>query len=215
MEGLTFIKNTAIIIISYLFGAAPFCYLIAKIHSGKDLRKIGERNPGSMNLMFNVSKSLGILGGFLDFLKGFIAYFISYRISNSLPVAVLAGSAAVLGHNYSPYLKFSGGKGMATTIGVLFAANPFSVIAFGVVNIGMLFILKNIIWSIILGILGASIFIYIFDRSGIFLILLLLLLIIVIPKYMTFSKEILEDFKINRSTSVKDLLYEEKKYNKP
>ena len=214
MDVNSFMQNLAIIMVAYLFGAIPFCYLIARIHSGKDLRKIGERNPGSVNLMFNVSKSLGVVGGILDFLKGFAAYLVSYMISGSLAVAVLASSAAVLGHNYSPYLKFSGGKGMATTIGVLFAANPFSILAFGILFIAFLLVSKNIIWSIMLSISGACLFIYFFERSGAFLLLLLLLLFIVIPKYTAFSRKFWVSFKIDRSIPLKDLLYEKEKFNK-
>ncbi len=214
MESLNILSNMAVIAAAYLAGGIPFCYLIAKFVSGKDLRKIGEKNPGSVNLMFNVSKTLCVLGGILDFAKGFLAYYLSLRITDSQTIAVLAGSGAVLGHNYSPYLKLRGGKGMATTLGVLFAANPFSIVTFGALFISFLFLFKNIIWSILFSMAGACIFIYLLDRSPLYLVLMVLLAIMVIPKYTTFSRHFWKDFTINRGMSLKDLLYEKDKYNK-
>jgi acyl phosphate:glycerol-3-phosphate acyltransferase len=213
MDILGLLKNTGIIIASYLIGAIPFCFLIAKLHSGKDLRKIGEKNPGSVNLMLNVSKTLGIFGGFLDFLKGLLAFWVPYRVTGSLSVAVVAASGAVLGHNYSPYLGFGGGKGMATSIGVLFGAHPYSLIAFAVSGAIAIIALKNIIWTIVASIIGANVFLYFFAGSRAFLLLCLLLIAIVIPKYVVFTKkEVLNDLRINRKASLRDLFYEDKKY---
>ncbi len=209
MDSLPLIRNAAILVVSYLIGAIPFCNLIAKIHSGKDLRKIGEKNPGSVNLMVNVSKAWGVIGGILDFLKGAIAYFFAFIISGSFTIAVLAGVAAILGHNYSPYLKFSGGKGMSTTVGVFFAANPFSILVFGAVFLLFLVLLKNIIWGIITAMLGASIFIYLLAGSNAFLLMFVLMVLAVIPKYMTFSKKVFKDFRVRRDISLKDLMYEQ------
>src|SRR4030065_160732 len=76
-----FFRNIGFIVICYLIGAIPFCNIIAKIHSDKDLRKIGDRNPGGWNLVFNVSKYWGFLGIILDVLKGFLSYFLVLRIT--------------------------------------------------------------------------------------------------------------------------------------
>ena len=82
MGNLEFYRNIGIIIICYFIGAIPFCNIIAKIHSNKDLRRIGDKNPGGWNLVFNVSKFWGFFGAILDVLKGFFSYFLVLRITN-------------------------------------------------------------------------------------------------------------------------------------
>ena len=198
-------KNIGIIALCYFFGAIPFCYVIAKIHSSKDLTKIGDKNPGGWNLIFNISRTWGIVGLLLDFSKGFLSYFIALKITNVELIAILAGCAAVAGHNYSPYLKFSGGKGVAATLGVLLAINPLTILAYGVGIIAALFLLRNMIWGVVLGIATSSVFLWILRDSSIYLILAVLLIIIVIPKYINHSISFSYNFKIRKEKNIKDL----------
>ncbi len=202
---LEFIRNTGLIIICYFIGAIPFCNVIAKIHSKKDLRKIGDKNPGGWNLVFNVSKFWGVLGIIFDILKGFLSYFIILRITGSEMVAMLAGCAAVAGHNYSPYMKLTGGKGLASTIGFLIAANPFTILAFGSGILLSIFITKNMIWSVISAIVFSGVFLYLLKNSSLYLIMALLLLIIIIPKYINHSITIAHNFKFRKEKTLKDL----------
>lgn len=198
-------KNVAIIIFCYFLGAIPFCYIIGKIHSKKDLTKIGDKNPGGWNLIFNVSKFWGIIGSLLDFSKGFISYFITYKFTNIEIISILAGCAAVAGHNYSPYLKFSGGRGLAATLGVLLAVSPLSLAAFAVGIISALFLIKNMIWGVVSGIATSCIFLWILNSSSLYLVLAIILLVIIIPKYINYSENILYNFKIRKEKSLKDL----------
>ena len=199
------IKNIGIMTACYLFGAIPFCYIIGKIKSGKKLTEIGDRNPGGWNLLFNVSKLRGILGIFLDIAKGYISYFIALRLSNIELMAILAGSLAVAGHNYSPYLKFKGGKGIATTIGLFLAIHPISIIAFAVGILSGLFLIRNMIWGVMLGILATSIFLYLFKSSPIYLVLAGLLLIIMVPKQINYTLKFFCNFKFYKEKELKDL----------
>jgi len=205
MGSLELFKNIGLVITCYFIGAIPFCNIIAKIHSNKDLRKIGDRNPGGWNLVFNVSKFWGSLGIILDVLKGFLPYFLVLRITGIEIVAILAGCAAVAGHNYSAYLKFSGGRGIATTLGFLLAINPLTIIAFGIGMLSALFSIKNMIWGVISGIVASSIFLWLFKSSPIYLILGILLIIIIIPKYINRSITIPHNFKFRKEKSLKDL----------
>ena len=200
-----FFRNIGLIVICYLIGAIPFCNIIAKIHSDKDLRKIGDRNPGGWNLVFNVSKYWGIAGIILDVLKGYMSYFLVLRITGIEIVAVLAGCAAVVGHNYSPYLRLSGGKGIATTLGFLLAVHPLTILAFAIGILSALFLIRNMIWAVVSGIIASSIFLWLFKDSSIYLIMGLILFVIIIPKYINHSIRISQNFKFRKEKTVKDL----------
>ncbi|GAG92828.1 unnamed protein product, partial [marine sediment metagenome] len=120
-------------------------------------------------------------------------------------VAIIAGCAAVAGHNYSPYLKFSGGKGQATTLGLILAIHPLAIIAYGIGIVSALFLIRNMIWGIISGIATSSIFLWLFKSSLIYLFLAILLLIIIIPKYINRSISISHNFRFRKEKRVKDL----------
>src|SRR4030065_433442 len=162
--------------------------IIAGIHSSKDLREVGDKNPGGWNLVFNVSKYWGALGILFDLLKGFLPYFLILRITGMEIVAILAGCAAVAGHNYSPYLKLYGGKGIATTMGFFIAISPFTILAFAIGILLAIFLIKNMIWSVISAIVFSGIFLWLFKDSVLYLIMVVLLLIIIIPKCINRSK---------------------------
>ncbi|MCL4377537.1 MAG: glycerol-3-phosphate acyltransferase [Actinobacteria bacterium] len=202
---LEILKFTVFIIISYLIGAIPFCYIIGRFLSGKKLTEIGDKNPGSWNLIFNVSRFWGIIGAFLDVAKGYFAYFLVLKFTGSELTAILAGCAAVAGHDYSPYLKFSGGKGIATALGFLLAVNPLTIPAFAAGILTGLFVIRNMLWSIVLGILTSCIFMWIFKDSAVFLILAILLILIMVPKQINRSSNFLTNFKFHKEASVKDL----------
>ena len=205
MSNLELYKNIGLILICYLVGSIPFCNIIAKIHSNKDLRKIGDRNPGAWNLVFNVSKFWGILGIILDVSKGFFSYFLILRITGIDTAALLAGCAAVAGHNYSPYQKFSGGKGVAATLGFMCAIHPLAVVAYGIGIVPALFLIRNMIWGIISAIATTSIFLWLFKGSPVYLIMGALLIIIAVPKYINRSIRISQNFKFRKEKSAKDL----------
>jgi glycerol-3-phosphate acyltransferase PlsY len=205
MSNLELYRNIGLIVICYFMGAIPFCNIIAKIHSNKDLRKIGDRNPGGWNLVFNVSKIWGVTGIILDVLKGTLSYFLVLRITGMDMAALLAGCAAVAGHNYSPYLKFSGGKGVAATLGFLCAVHPLAVVAYGIGIVPALFLIRNMIWGIISAITAASIFLWLFKGSYLYLIMGALLIIISVPKYINRSISLSQNFKFRKEKSTKDL----------
>ncbi len=109
----------SIFLIAFFIGAVPFGLILAKI-LGQDLRQVGSGNTGAANLA-RVSKSLGALGVILDALKPLIAFWLigQFCLIDEQEKIIIA-CASVLGHCYSPYLKFKGGKGIATAFGTLF-----------------------------------------------------------------------------------------------
>jgi glycerol-3-phosphate acyltransferase PlsY len=107
------------LIITYLLGSIPFGLIISKFF-GKDIRKEGSGNIGATNVTRVLGKKAGFLVLILDMLKGFLPIYIAKYIFDTKLVSLLA-IASVIGHCFSIFLKFKGGKGVATAIGVLLA----------------------------------------------------------------------------------------------
>jgi len=110
---------TILTIIAYLLGAIPFGLLVAKLH-GVDIRSKGSGNIGATNVLRVIGKGWGIFTFVLDALKGFIPAFVFPRLANlDNEWGVLFVLAAIIGHTFPVYLKFKGGKGVATSAGML------------------------------------------------------------------------------------------------
>ena len=126
-----------LIIAAYLFGSIPFGLIIAGAH-GKNLRSIGSGNIGATNLSRALGKKWGYFCFFLDALKGFIPMLVASRFISSPPgIAELflwlaVGIAAVSGHIFPIYIKFKGGKGVATSFGVALGLWPYYTICAGI-----------------------------------------------------------------------------------
>ena len=135
-----------IAVLSYLLGSIPFAYLIVKYATGGDLRKMGTGNIGAMNSYDETKKRwIGITIFILDFVKGIVAVLISRQLLNTFPAIGLSAVFAVAGHNFSVYLKFKGGRGLATSAGVMMLINPAFVLIWCLLYImSYKIILKNI-----------------------------------------------------------------------
>lgn len=199
------LKIIGIIVLSYLVGAVPFCNLIAMATRKKDLTKIGDKNPGGWNLVFNVSKIWGIIGILLDMAKGYFSYFLAYMFTGNLMIAILAGCAAVAGHNYSPYLKFRGGKGLATMGGTVVAVTPLTFISFGVGMVLGLFLIRNMIWGVLTGLITTGIFLWLYEGSYLYLVMTVIFILLIIPKYINRSISLGMNFKFRKEKTMKDL----------
>lgn len=113
-----------LIIGGYLLGSVPSAYLLARWQRGIDPRKVGSGNVGASNLRLTVGLWATILVGVIDFAKGALPVWLCLRLGLGVPTAYAAGLAAVVGHNWSVWLNFQGGRGGATTIGIFFVAFP-------------------------------------------------------------------------------------------
>jgi glycerol-3-phosphate acyltransferase PlsY len=135
-------------IAAYLLGSIPTGFLVARAR-GIDIRAAGSGNIGATNAMRVLGKPAGIFVLFIDALKGYVAcallpplifnwldphfsgffiYFQNWPVEYQIRVYVLAGICAVLGHNYTSWLKFKGGKGIATSAGVYLALAPLPLL---------------------------------------------------------------------------------------
>lgn len=129
-------------VLAYLIGSIPFGLLIAKTQ-GKDIRRLGSGNIGATNVLRCLGKPLGITCFILDVLKGFLPAFFFPKLGNcGAEFGILFGAAAILGHNFPVFLKFKGGKGVATSAGVLLGVAPLAVVA-GLVTWGIVFYLSG------------------------------------------------------------------------
>lgn len=114
-------------IVAYLFGAIPFGLLVAK-SKGVDIRSQGSGNIGATNVLRVIGKGWGVFTLVLDALKGFIPAFYFPMLAKLDPEwGVLFGLAAIMGHSFPVYLKFKGGKGVATSAGMLLGVAPLAV----------------------------------------------------------------------------------------
>jgi glycerol-3-phosphate acyltransferase PlsY len=117
------------LLLSYLIGSIPFSQVVAYLAKGVDLRKVGSRNVGGNNLIKNVGAGWGVLGGGLDVLKGTTAMWIVRSLGVADPLWFAAGVAVVAGHNWSIFLGWRGGKGLATGAGAIAFVAPLEAIA--------------------------------------------------------------------------------------
>jgi glycerol-3-phosphate acyltransferase PlsY len=107
----------------FLLGAVPFGYLVARA-KGVDIFAVGSGNIGATNVMRTLGKGPGMLVFLLDVLKGFVPSVAVRLMDGPQELAFAAGMCAVLGHSFSPFLKFKGGKGIATGLGMLLGSTP-------------------------------------------------------------------------------------------
>jgi glycerol-3-phosphate acyltransferase PlsY len=116
-------------VLSLLAGSIPFSLIVARIGGGVDLRKVGSGNVGATNVARSVGAKWGILALILDAAKGALPVWLLpmlFRIPTEslINTSVLCGTAAILGHMFSPFLNFKGGKGVATALGVVMVLSP-------------------------------------------------------------------------------------------
>ncbi|MBI4397263.1 MAG: glycerol-3-phosphate 1-O-acyltransferase PlsY [Elusimicrobia bacterium] len=115
-------------IAAYLVGALPTAYIIAKWVKGVDIRRVGSGNPGATNVFRSIGKGPGLLTLFIDMLKGWLPVWLCMQYTAGSVAPLVVGLAAVAGHTWSPFLRFKGGKGVATSGGVFLALLPLATL---------------------------------------------------------------------------------------
>jgi acyl-phosphate glycerol 3-phosphate acyltransferase len=108
------------VVLAYLVGAIPFGYLFVRLNQGKDIRQVGSGNIGATNVMRTSGWATGLVTLFLDAAKGYLAVLTTEIMTHQdKRFMALSAGAAVLEHAFPVYLKFKGGKGVATSAGAL------------------------------------------------------------------------------------------------
>ena len=119
-------KIVILVIISYILGSIPNALWIGKIFLNKDVRNYGSGNVGSTNAARVLGYRYGLLTLVLDVLKGLIPTYLGYCINPE--IGIICGLLSIIGHSYSAFINFSGGKAVATTVGVFLIISPYSVL---------------------------------------------------------------------------------------
>jgi len=123
-------RIVGLFVLSYLAGGIPTGYLIVKRLYGYDIRTRGSGNPGTANVYRNAGAFPGAVTLTVDALKGFGPVYLGLRLYPHQPLlAIGLGVAAIFGHNWTPFLGFKGGKGVATSAGVFSALMPLPMLA--------------------------------------------------------------------------------------
>lgn len=152
-------------IAAFLLGACPFSVWIGRKGLGKEITRYGDGNPGSANVFRAGSVSLGITAVILDIAKGIPFVWLSYDVFH-LPyiVTLMIGMCAILGHAFSPMLKFKGGKAIAVTFGVLIALPQSDLLFIFVIFtlFGFLFVEQNS-WMAMMGPMGSALYLLIYS----------------------------------------------------
>ena len=110
--------------VSYLLGSIPNGLIIGKAIWGIDLREYGSKNIGATNAWRTIGKAAGLSIFLLDFLKGFISAYIGVNVAGTELAGVICGMMAIVGHSWSLFMGFKGGKSVATGLGVIAMLMP-------------------------------------------------------------------------------------------
>ena len=156
-----------IVIGAYLVGSIPTAFLVAKYKAGIDIRQYGSGNVGAANVSSQVGARYGIaLGTFDCVAKGILPVVVAGLLGQSVAVQVAAGLAAVVGHNWSPYIGFTGGRGIATVIGIVVGLGMWwevLILAVALGAMGWLIFKDTALWSFI-SMIALPILAFLFDR---------------------------------------------------
>jgi glycerol-3-phosphate acyltransferase PlsY len=124
--------------IAYLLGAIPFGYLLVKWTSGADVRAAGSGNIGATNVLRTSGRAAGVVTLLLDIAKGYLAVWIAGRLTGGDPIWMSAAALAVMaGHAYPVFLRFQGGKAVASFIGAFLCLTPLAMVCVLVVFTGV------------------------------------------------------------------------------
>jgi glycerol-3-phosphate acyltransferase PlsY len=154
------------IITGYFLGSIPSAYIAGRLKKGVDIQQVGGGNMGALNAIRELGWTTGSIVLFVDLGKGILAILVARWLGLSLPWILAAGFAAVVGHNWPVFLKFRGGKGGATVMGVLLALVPLEFLSGFVITAIIVIITSNPALGMGIGVLFVPLFIWWYNGSG-------------------------------------------------
>ena len=178
------------VVLGYLLGSIPTAYIVTRLAKGEGVRRLGGGNVGGLNVYREVGKLPAAVVAIVDLAKGAAAVAIAYWLLNvSLPFVLAAAVAAVVGHNWMVWLRFSGGKGMGAAIGGLFVLLPlyhYSIgLAFFFAVLAILFaVTRNVALSMGAGLLSLPFIAWLGMKSAPFIIYSVVLGLIILAKFI-------------------------------
>ena len=196
------------IVLGYLLGSIPTAYIATRIATGKDIRRMGGGNVGGLNTFLEVGAKPALIVGIVDLAKGAAAVATAYWLLDLLPLFVmLAGLAAVIGHMWMVFLKFSGGKGMGACFGALMVLLPVYGYWYGflifLAVIAVPFILtRNVALSMGVGLVFLPLIIWLITQSWLATILTIALGLLIGVKFLPTARAVWQ-----KSKTTKDFIF--------
>ena len=174
--------DALLVIFSYLLGSVPSGLIIGKL-SGLDVRKAGSGNIGATNVARLLGKKVGLLTLVADTGKGFVPIWLAQQIGSSDPITALVGIAAFLGHLYPIFLKFKGGKGVATGFGVLLGLAPLATTILLVLFAAVAFTTRIVSLSSMVSAVAAPLVLWLFYYSPAYIMMAAVMAIMIVFRH--------------------------------
>ena len=127
-------------VLCYAIGSLPTAYLFTRYILGQDIRQIGDFNSGAANVFRNVGAKAGVAVGAIDIIKGALVIVLAMVLVDDTGMEMMAGAAALAGHNLPVHLRFRGGRGAATAVGILIASVPIIGLPIGAFCLVLLYL---------------------------------------------------------------------------
>ena len=135
-------------LVCYAIGSLPTAYLFTRYILAQDIRDIGDNNSGAANVFRNVGAKAGVAVGAIDIVKGSGVIVLAKVLVDDTGMEMMAGAAALVGHNFPVHLKFRGGRGAATAVGVLIASVPIVGLPVGAFCLVLLYFTHKAIYPL-------------------------------------------------------------------
>lgn len=141
-------------LLSYAIGSLPTAYLFTRYILGQDIRQMGDFNSGAANVFRNVGAKAGVAVGTIDIIKGGVVVVLAMVLVDDTYMEMMAGGAALAGHNFPVHLKFRGGRGAATAVGILIASLPLIGLPIGAICLVLLYVTRKSILPLAIFLIG-------------------------------------------------------------
>ena len=135
-------------LLSYAIGSIPTAYLFTRYLLGRDIRQMGDFNSGAANVFRNVSTKAGMSVGAIDIIKGALVIVLAKLLVDDTGMEMMAGGAVLAGHIFPAHLRFRGGRGAATAVGVLIASLPIIGLPVGTFGLVLLYFTRKAIYPL-------------------------------------------------------------------
>ena len=136
-------------VLCYAIGSLPTAYLFTRYILGQDIWQIGDFNSGAANVFRNVGAKAGVAVGAIDIIKGALVIVLAMVLVDDTGMEMMAGAAALAGHNFPVHLRFRGGRGAATAVGILIASVPIIGLPIGALCLVLLYLTHKAIYPLV------------------------------------------------------------------
>jgi glycerol-3-phosphate acyltransferase PlsY len=182
------------LLLAYLLGGVPFGLIVSNLTRGVDIRRLGSGNIGATNVLRVIGWKAGLLVLLLDVVKGFIPVILTRELlfPNNPLIAILAGMAAMLGHTFSPFLRFTGGRAVAAGLGVMLALSWKAAGCGFAVAFLLIFAFRYVSIGSIVGSASLPVFMTVFNEPREYILFSLLAAALIVLRHVPNIKRLLE-----------------------